>query len=270
MLAASSTEVECRVDAVVDAGLDQRRPGQPGQRVEHDEHEPDQQRAAELAQQAQQPELAAVRASAARSTVRHVAHRRQGLDARRAARASAGSAAMTALKPCRRRRQAAPSGLRRPRARGRRAVAARLPGRRRDAVAVIVGECLDAVAGRAQRLLLQPGEQLAVVRAAAHQLVVRALVGDAAVVQHDDAVGEVQRRDAVRDEQRRAVGQHLAQPVVDGLLGAGVDRAGRVVEDQDRAGRPGWPGRGRCAAAGRRTASGRARRRRCRSRPAAR
>ena len=68
-------------------------------------------------------------------------------------------------------------------------------------------------------------------------------------------------------QQRGAAGEHVAQAVVDRLLGAGVDGAGGVVEHEDRAGRRGSRGPARPAAAARPTASARARRRRCRSRP---
>ena len=60
-------------------------------------------------------------------------------------------------------------------------------------------------------------------------------VGDdpAAVEQHD-AVGEPDRREAVGDDQRRAALHQDLQPLVDLLLDLDVDRAGGVVEHQDR------------------------------------
>ena len=83
---------------------------------------------------------------------------------------------------------------------------------------------------------------------------------DPAVVDHDDAVGEPQRRTPVGDEDRRAARHQLAQRRVDLLLDAGVDRRRGVVEDQDA--RVGEQGAGErdAAGAGRPTASARARR----------
>ena len=72
----------------------------------------------------------------------------------------------------------------------------------------------------------------------------RALGHHPSGVEHDDAVGQAQRRAAVGDEDRRAVGHQLPQGVVDGLLGRRVDRRGGVVEHQDaRVGEDG-PGQG--------------------------
>ena len=102
-----------------------------------------------------------------------------------------------------------------------------------DAVGRQPGERLDAVTGLAQRVGLQAREQGTVERAAGTELVVGAVLDDPAAVEHDDPVGQVQGRDAMRDEHRGAPGQHVAQPVVDRLLGAGVDRARRVVEHED-------------------------------------
>ena len=56
---------------------------------------------------------------------------------------------------------------------------------------------------------------------------------DAAVVEHDDLVGERDRREAVGDDDRRPAAHRLAQAVADLRLGRRVDRRGRVVEDQD-------------------------------------
>ena len=65
------------------------------------------------------------------------------------------------------------------------------------------------------------------------QLGVRAARGDPAVLEHDDLVGERDRREPVRDHERRPPGHHLAQRDLDRLLGRRVDRRRRVVEDQD-------------------------------------
>ena len=56
---------------------------------------------------------------------------------------------------------------------------------------------------------------------------------DASVVEHDDLVGERDRREAVGDDDRRPAAHRLAQAVADLRLGRRVDRGRRVVEDQD-------------------------------------
>ena len=63
--------------------------------------------------------------------------------------------------------------------------------------------------GRAVSLKLRGVE--GVVRAAlCHQLVVRALLDDVAVVHHEDAVGVLDGREAVRDDERGLAGNELA------------------------------------------------------------
>src|SRR5581483_9285489 len=74
---------------------------------------------------------------------------------------------------------------------------------------------------------------LAVDRARALQLLVRPARRDTAVVEDDDLVGERDRRQAVRDDQRRPVARRSAQPRADLGLRRRVDRRGRVVEDED-------------------------------------
>ena len=87
---------------------------------------------------------------------------------------------------------------------------------------------------------------LGVQRAALEQLGVRAAGRDRAVLEHDDLVGERDRRQPVGDHERRAPGHHLAQRGLDRLLGRGVDRASRVVEHEHRAGRRAARARSRC------------------------
>ena len=102
------------------------------------------------------------------------------------------------------------------------------------------------------------------------QLVVRAARDELAVLEHDDLVGQRDRRQAVGDDERRPAGHHLAQRDLDLLLGRRVDRRRRVVEDEDpRVGEQRAGDRDPLALAAA-TASGRARRRACRSRRAAR
>ena len=52
------------------------------------------------------------------------------------------------------------------------------------------------------------------------------------MVEHDDLVGERDRREAVGDDERRAPRHRLVERELDLALGGGVDRGGRVVEDQ--------------------------------------
>ena len=76
-------------------------------------------------------------------------------------------------------------------------------------------------------------QQHAVERAARPQLVVRARVEHRALVDHDDAIGQRERRLPVRDEDRRAGARDAAQGRVDLLLDPRVDRRRRVVEQED-------------------------------------
>ena len=62
----------------------------------------------------------------------------------------------------------------------------------------------------------------------------RSLLDDAPAVDHDDLVGMADRREAVRDHERRPAGHQAVERVEDDRLGLRVDRRGRLVEDQDR------------------------------------
>ena len=93
---------------------------------------------------------------------------------------------------------------------------------------------------------------------------------DPAVLEHDDLVGERDRREPVGDDERRAAGHHLAQRGLDLLLGRRVDAddvASSRIEDP-RVGEQRARDREPLALAAAR-ASARARRRACRSRRAA-
>ena len=76
------------------------------------------------------------------------------------------------------------------------------------------------------------GDDLAVELGGVEQLVVVALGDDAPVVEHDDLVGEFDRREAVRDHERGAPGHRLGERDLDALLGRRVDRGGGVVEHE--------------------------------------
>ena len=60
-----------------------------------------------------------------------------------------------------------------------------------------------------------------------------AALDDVAVVEHQDLVGIDDRRQAMGDDQGGAVGGDLGEARLDLALGLGVERRGRLVEDQD-------------------------------------
>ena len=57
---------------------------------------------------------------------------------------------------------------------------------------------------------------------------------DAPALQHDDDIRPLNRREPVRDDERRAVAHQVRQRVLHERLRLGVERRGRLVEDQDR------------------------------------
>ena len=61
-----------------------------------------------------------------------------------------------------------------------------------------------------------------------------AALGDPAGVEHDDLVGADDGRQAVGDDDGRAVRGDAVERRLDRFLGAAVERAGGLVEDQDR------------------------------------
>ncbi len=60
------------------------------------------------------------------------------------------------------------------------------------------------------------------------------LFDDPAVLHHEDHVGAADRRQPVGDHETRPIRPQRVHGFLDEHLGAGVDRAGRLVEDQDR------------------------------------
>src|SRR6478735_4664793 len=76
--------------------------------------------------------------------------------------------------------------------------------------------------------------QVGVEAAGAQQIVVAAALDDAAVLQHEDAIGGDDGRQAMRDHQRRAADQRVGQCELDRLLRLGVEVRRRLVEDHDR------------------------------------
>ena len=77
------------------------------------------------------------------------------------------------------------------------------------------------------------GEDAPVERAAFQQLVVRADIDHFALAQYDHFVRPADLGEAVGDEDRGAAFQHAADGSLNLVLGLAVDRAGRVVDDQD-------------------------------------
>ena len=59
-------------------------------------------------------------------------------------------------------------------------------------------------------------------------------LGDPAPLQHHDPVGLAERAQAVGDGDRRPAPDQVVERLLDLPLGLGVDRRGRLVEDQDR------------------------------------
>ena len=65
------------------------------------------------------------------------------------------------------------------------------------------------------------------------QLLVCARLDDAAFFEDDDLVGVDDGREPVRDDERRAAGHQFAQRPLDRDLALGVQRRGRLVQEQD-------------------------------------
>ena len=65
------------------------------------------------------------------------------------------------------------------------------------------------------------------------QMVVRAVLDDAAVLERDDAVGLAHGRQPVRDDEDGAARRDALHVVLDDALALVVERARRLVEDQD-------------------------------------
>src|SRR5690348_12290153 len=84
-------------------------------------------------------------------------------------------------------------------------------------------ERLVGVARRERRVAPAAGEQLGV----------RAALDDAPPFEHDDLVGVTDRRQAVRDRDGRAALGQAVERLLHGALGLVVQRARRLVEDED-------------------------------------
>src|SRR5713101_7180221 len=66
-----------------------------------------------------------------------------------------------------------------------------------------------------------------------HQLRVRALLDEAAVLEEDDPVGAAHSREPVRDVDRRAPTSERTQPLEQVVLGLRIQRRRRFIEEQD-------------------------------------
>ncbi len=87
-----------------------------------------------------------------------------------------------------------------------------------------------SVIGRHELRLHQLGEKAA----AALQLVERAGLDDAAILKHQDAGGAAHGGEPVRDDEGGAALHHFVERSGDPRLGHRIERAGCLVEDQDR------------------------------------
>src|SRR5262245_65807171 len=65
------------------------------------------------------------------------------------------------------------------------------------------------------------------------ELVVRPCLDDAAAVQRDDRVGVAYGRQPMGDDEACATVEERAERLLHAALGYGVERAGRLVEDED-------------------------------------
>src|SRR5437868_6155968 len=91
---------------------------------------------------------------------------------------------------------------------------------------------LDFALGLGGGLLLAP-PHVGVEAILRQQLGVAAALGNPAAVKHDDLVGVDDGRQPMGDHHGGAAAAHLFQRALDLLLGPGVERAGRLVEQQD-------------------------------------
>ena len=84
------------------------------------------------------------------------------------------------------------------------------------------------------------------------QLVVGALLGDLAVLEHHDPARLADRGEAVGDHDRGAAGEQAPEALLDARLGVEIDVRGRLVQDEDaRVGDQGSGERDQLALAGR-------------------
>src|SRR3989441_717231 len=68
------------------------------------------------------------------------------------------------------------------------------------------------------------------------EVAVRAYLDDSTFVEHDDAVDVLDRREAVGDDDRRPPEHQLGERILDEMLGLRIDRARRLIEDEQNLG----------------------------------
>jgi hypothetical protein len=115
----------------------------------------------------------------------------------------------------------------------------RVVDRGRWVTSIVSSLRIDAIAHSAalhrlpQRLAELQGGKLRIKRRGLKEIGVTALRDDAAVFQHDDAVGLLYGSEAVRDDQRGAVLRGIVQRQLYQPFTGGIERAGGLVEQQD-------------------------------------
>jgi len=91
---------------------------------------------------------------------------------------------------------------------------------------------------RSGRLLRQPIHfalhQLAIKPLAAHENVGRAVLNDAAGLQHHDAVEIAHRGQPMGDGDHGAPVHQMTERLADRLFGFGIERGGRFIEEDER------------------------------------
>jgi hypothetical protein len=98
----------------------------------------------------------------------------------------------------------------------------------------VIAHCAVLYLCRLPRRLaeLQRGK-LRIERRVVKQIRVTAPRDDAALLQHDNAVGLLYGSEAMRDDQRRAILRGIVQRPLDQSFTGGIERAGSLVEQQD-------------------------------------
>src|SRR6476646_11073084 len=100
--------------------------------------------------------------------------------------------------------------------------------RRSERVVDHLGQALARLIGLA---LARP--EACINAAAGEKLLVRALLDNLTMVEHDDVVGVDHGGETMGDDERRALARDPLQRVLDLLLSVAVERRGRLVEHED-------------------------------------
>ena len=94
--------------------------------------------------------------------------------------------------------------------------------------------CLWLVCGNRLIQLQRAGVQLIVRAFQFDEILVGAALDDAAVIQHHDSVGVAHGGETVCDDKHGTPGHQRVHAALHNGLGAGIDRAGRLVHDHHR------------------------------------